>query len=164
MTDQLHQQWTGTDDESRLETYRGGPSYWLATPWPRTGLAFAALVALATLVSVPFAWSSNPGGTLLLIAVGLAFAGYVAGASLWTMRHPEQAGHHLAAARHYNNVKWRNHPASVLAGLAVFGFINGFIRIDDDGIGGRLLGGLAFTALVGVVGGLAIWHARRSPR
>jgi hypothetical protein len=162
MSNDLKRQWTGTDDEARQETYGGGSSYWLASPWPRAGLVVAAVVAVASVVSVPFLWPTNPGGTVLLAALGLAFSGYVAAASRWTLRHPEQAGHHLAAASHYNNAKWRNHPVSLAAGLTVFGFVNGFIRIDDDGIAGRLIGGVASATLVAVIASIAIWHARRT--
>lgn len=164
MTGQLKQQWEGTDDESRVETFRGGASYWLATPWPRAGFCFAAVLALGSVVSVPLLWSNNAGASLGLAALGLALAGYAAAASRWTLTHPQQAGRHLAAASHYNNVRWRDHPVSLACGLAILGFVNGFLRISDGGLAGRFIAGAASAAGVGIIAAFAVWHARRKAR
>jgi hypothetical protein len=161
MTDQLKQQWAGTDDESRIETYRGGAAYWLATPWPRPELWFAGALAIGAVASVPLLWNGDPAAALVLGALMLAFAGYATAASVWTLRHPQQAGHHLAAASHYNNVKWRKHPLSLAIGIVIFGFVNGAVRFHDHGTGGRLVAGAASAGFAAILSAIAVWHARR---
>ena len=80
----------------------------------------------------------------------------------WRTR--QQAGRHLAAASHYNNVRWRDHPVSLACGLAILGFVNGFLRISDGGLAGRFIAGAASAAGVGIIAAFAVWHARRKAR
>lgn len=164
MATQLRQKWQGTDDEARRETFGGGRAYWLSTPFPRSELAFSAFLAVAAVVEVPFLWSHGAAVALGLGVATLAFAAFCAAPSIWTTRHPDQAGRHMAAASHYNNVRWRKHPLAVAGFITVFGFVNGFVRFNDHGMAGRLIAGAASAGFAAIVSCVAIWHARRSTR
>ncbi len=163
-TNQLKQQWQGTDDEARKETYGGGASHYFATPYPKSEMGFAIVLGLASVISVPLLWSNNAGASLGLGVVGLALAAYAAAGSMWTFRHPDRAAQHMAAAREYNQVRWRKHPLSVAGAVIVVGFFNGFIRYDDHGTSGRFIAGLAGAAVGLVVSGIAVWYYRRSSK
>jgi hypothetical protein len=163
MTSQLHQPWHGTDDEARQETFHG-PAHWLATPCPRSELAFSGLVAAGAVGVTALLWSRGAGEAIGLGLLTLAFAAFCAAPSVWTIRHPDQAGRNMAASREYNRSRWRKHPLGVAAGLVIFGFVNGFIRINDAGIGGRFVGGAASAGLLAIFSAIAIWHARRTAK
>jgi hypothetical protein len=161
MTSQLHQQWRGTDDEARQETFHG-PAHWLATPFARSELVFSGLVAVGAVVVTALLWSRGAGEAIGLGLLTLAFAAFCATPSVWTMRHPDQAGHNLAASRQYNRSRWRKHPLSVAAGIVIVSFVNGFIRIGDHGLGGRFVAGAASAGFGAILAAIAIWHARRT--
>lgn len=160
LSNQLHQQWQGTDDEARREAYRGR-AYWLATPVPRSELAFSGLVALCSIAVVIALWGHGAGTALGLGAGTLAVAAVSAAPSIWTLRHPDLAGHHLAASRSYSRTRWRKHPVAVTFGVVAFAFVDGFVRVSDDGTGGRFAAGAAAAGSALIVCAFLLWHYRR---
>ena len=162
MATQLRQKWQGTDDEARRETFGGGRAHWLSTPFPRSELFFSGCLAVAAVAVVPLLWSRGAASATAFGVFLLVFAGFCAAPAIWTRRHPDLAGRHLAAASRYNTVRWRKHPLAVAGVIVVFGFVNGFARFHDHGMAGRLIAGAASAGFAAIVSCLAIWHARRT--